>query len=321
MARVNLTDDDDELTTVIVDDRTKSLSDLQPNPENPRPTDAEVDAKVASLAEHGQLHNINIMSRSAFAAQKPHLVKDLTDEPFVVVNGNERLAAARKAGLSGLRYEIHDEWTANQIDEAVILENEDRTPLNALRLGRYLKQMVPRYGSERALAKALNRQPAWVNHRIKLTELRPELQDAIAAGRISFTVARECPRLHPELQGRLANGELPEDVAAAWLIRERIKPEDQLARWNGYGSAASASEGKPGTVPLKTDQDDTAHDSPPGTSADSEKPKSSSPPARVKPALVIRVSSREPGDVAAALRAHLSPEEITDLVRDLTTAD
>lgn len=326
MARVRLDDDDDEL---IVSPDTGSMpkllpvEQLQPNPENPRATDLEIDETAEDMKERGQLHNINVMSLEAFVAQKPHLSDKLTNQPYVVINGCRRLASARKAGLPGLKYEIHDEWSENQIDEAMITENVHRLDLNPLYLGRHLARMVPRYGSERALAKSLKRQPAWVNHRIGLTKLHPALQKAIEAGKIQFNVARECTRLHGDLQPLLASGELPQEVAQQWLAKERIKPAEQLSRWHAgppYDAHTATPDGS-GEYQVFTPREpgpgsgngDQRH-----AEADEQGKSAAQQRSKRRQEIVIRVKERSPAALADALRVNLTSEEIRELIQALT---
>ncbi|MGW7539450.1 hypothetical protein [Amycolatopsis sp. NPDC054798] len=315
MGRVVLTDDDDELTTVAVNERILPLGDMQPNPENPRPTTQQTDETAASLVEHGQLHNVNVMSLTVFISRKPHLVDKLTDQPFVVLNGNLRLAGAAQLGLPGLRYELHDEWTENQIDEAVIAENEHRKAMNPLLLGRHLKRMLPRYNnSERELARALKKAPAWVNHRIALTRLAEPLQDAIEADRIGWTIARECPRLHPELQERLAAGELAEDVARQWLVVDRLSKADQLERWTAM-TAVGTGVNTPYSPHHENESAPAGADAAEQTPVARPKtPAKTGTAKRAQPGLVIRVPERTPEAVATALRGHLTEDELNSVV-------
>lgn len=312
MSRVVLGEDDDELTVATADAAPQPVmmpcDQMQPNPENLRPTDLQIDETAKDLGENGQLHNINVMSKEAFLREKPHLAADLTDQPIVVINGCRRLAGARKAGLAGLRYEQHDEWTANQIDEAMIRENVHRLDLNPVLLGRKLADMVPRYGSERKLAAALSKQPAWVNHRIGLTKLHHDLQRAVEEDRILFKIARECTRLHPDLQPRLASGELPADVAQAWLVELRLKPDQQMVRWQ---------VGPPFTTTPDNPDVNFGQD---GESDISEaRSEGAGTPARPRrsPAIVIRIMERSPTELAAALRKELSDDEVHELVTEL----
>jgi ParB family chromosome partitioning protein len=240
------------------------------------------------------------MSRNAFLRAKPHLRDQLNGQPFVVINGCRRLAAALQAGLPGLKYEIHDDWTATQIDAASIRENVHRLDLNPLHLGRRLAAMVNSYGSERKLAAALNKQPAWVNHRIGLTKLHPDLQTEIEEDRLMFKLARECVRLHPELQPKLAAGELPTYVAQAWLVDLRLKPDQQMARWQSGPPYA-----------IEPDLESTEQ-----TEAD---PTPERAPRRT-PAIVIRLMERSPAELAAALRDTLSDDEVDELVKALRPA-
>lgn len=297
---------------------------MQPNPENPRPSDLQLDELCESLKARGQLQNVNVMTRAAFIAQKPYLTEQLTAAPYVVVNGCQRLAVGPKAGLPGLKYEIHDEWTADDIDEALISENEDRYNLNPMLLGRQLFRMLhrPKYGgtpdkpgSQRKLAEALGKQHPWVNQRIGLVKLDPTLQLAIEQGDVPWTIAREAVRLAAELQPKLATGELPHEVAQLWLVKQRIDQDEQLARWKAgppyTGAADGQAEQAAVTVESETppERDHAEETSVVGES----KPKA----PREKPAIVIRIMERSATDLAAALREQLSEEEVSELVTAL----
>lgn len=317
-----LGDDDDQL--VIVDrgaPRSKLIrvADLQPNPENPRPPDLDVHDMVESLKLSGQLQNINVMGRNAFLREKPYLADAVSSKPYVVINGRCRMLAAPQAGLDELKYEQHDEWTAEQIDRAVILENEDRLEVNPLLLGRYLARMLQRYGSQRELGRTLGKGQAWVQQRIGLTTLDETLQDAIGAGRIQFKLARACTRLAPELQPRLAAGELPADVASAWLITLKLKPDEQLTRFAAgqpYDidptlaggekptDAAAVDEKEPAAAP----EDPQKKDTPTGDNTRDSKPRP----------IVIRIAERTPRALAGALRKEFTEQEISELVQALT---
>lgn len=319
-------DEEDEIAVIATTGLPEQipLHKLQPNPENPRPLDLEIEEARDDLLSRGQLQNLNVMSRDAFLQRKPYLAEKLDDSPVVVINGCRRLAAAKAAGLPALMCRYRDDWTENDVDEAMITENVHRRELNPLLLGRHLKRMAERYGSKRKLAKAINKDPTWVRQRIDLTELHPDLQDAIADDRILFKVARECGRLHPDLQPALASGELPESVAQAWLTEERIRPEEQLARWKAgllYGQPGAASE-----YPVLTDEgNEEASGEAKATQGEDEYPVLTQPdgepqnkrsPKR-QPQLVIHVEEREPKAIASALREHLTQTEVEELIHAL----
>jgi ParB family chromosome partitioning protein len=304
MGRVKLGERDDELVVSAPDParpRILPLHQLQPNPENPRPPEADIQETADSLRDHGQLQNINVMTLASFRAQKPHLASQLTPAPYVVINGCRRLAAAHRAGLAGLRYEQHDDWTENDIDEAVVTENEQRLDVNPLELGRHLARMLPRYRSHRALAAALNKGQPWVSQRIGLTTLHPDLQAAVATDTVAFTLARECTRLHDDLQPLLASGELPAEVARLWLMELRLKADEQLTRWQA---------GPPYLV--EEHQDDNP--------VDQEGEQKELPVAREqRTGIVIRIADRSPSTLADVLRRRFTAEEIAELVHALTT--
>ncbi|WP_340672118.1 ParB N-terminal domain-containing protein (plasmid) [Saccharopolyspora sp. ID03-671] len=344
MARVVLGGDDDESDIAVIPSTALPedipLHKMQPNPENPRPTDLEVDETKEDLQARGQLQNLNVMSKAAFLDRKPYLADQLGSEPVVVINGCRRLAAAKAGGLKALSGRYRDDWTEDQIDEAMITENVHRKQLNPLLLGRHLKRMASRYGSQRKLAKGINKDPAWVRQRIALTDLHPDLQEAIEAERIMFKVARECSRLHPDLQPLLASGELPESVAQQWLTEERIRQDEQLARWKAGPPYVASDEPahRPATgdgeseYPVLTPEVQEAAAGTVGTEpselgdAQGEYPVLTEPKAPAgqprersarQPQLIIRVEERSPTALAEALREHLTAHEVKELIEAL----
>lgn len=288
-----------------------ALGDMQANPENPRSPEAEVDELADDLRDHGQLHNVNVMTLARFLEEKPHL-RDRVDQavPYVVVNGCLRLSAAPRAGLKALKYEIRDDWTVDDIDECLIGENVHRTALNPMRLARKLAEMLerPKYGgapgkpgSARKLGEALNKRHPWVPERLSLLKLAPVLQDAVEAERIPFHLARHCSRLHPDVQAGLAAGKLPEDVARAWLIKLKLDQTEQLRRWEA---------GEPFDVT-------------PVQAADEEESPATPPAARPKPVFSFRLMERSEVAVrefGAKLRDELTEDERAALVEELTAS-
>lgn len=299
---------------------TLALRLMQGNPENPRPADLDVSDTAASMALHGQLHNVNVMTLQAFVAAKPHLKDELTAAPYVVVNGNCRLLAAPKAGLKALRYELRDEWTADDIDLALIAENVHRQDLNPMLVGRRLALMLERpvYGGapgkpgrQEDLAAAIGKSKTWVNQRIALTKLQQPLQDAVEAGTVSWTVAREAKRLADELQPLLASGELPEDLAQQWLVRDRISKDEQRARW----AAGPPYTGQEYDVFRDGDEQPAA------AAVNGSKPAPGEQPERERkapPAVYIRLDSYDRGALADALSKSLEPGELKLLAAELT---
>lgn len=337
MGRVKLDYDEEDGVVETAAPNTVAVDQLQPNPENPRPTELEVTNTANDLKSRGQLQNINIMSLEVFSAAKPHLHDKLGPEPYVVVNGCLRLAAAVEAALPRLTYEQRDGWDENAIDEALINENELRLPLNPLLLGRHMEKMLPRYGSARQLAEALNKQQAWVSQRLRLTQLHPELQEAIEHDRVMFKIARECSRLHPELQAPFARGELPENVVRQWLIERRLPPEEQMRLWRDgppdlLGATGQAEITDEREYPVLTDDGETGNQTESAELSPSEYPvltgevseelapsSSSTGATKPRPQLVIKAVDRSAHSLARALRERLSEAELNELIAELNS--
>jgi ParB/RepB/Spo0J family partition protein len=310
--------------------RTAPLDQLAPNPGNPRDDDLDVEELAASFEEIGQLQSAAVVSRPVFLAVYPQYADDIAKSArWVVINGNRRLAAARKAGLSELKIDVSDQLGVDddRIDDAVIIENIHRQNLPPLREAAHLARMIKRHGSQRKLAKRIGKTQAYVSQRLSLLDLLPELQEALSAGTINVTDARKLAiqpeddqrsvmraldSLIPELREALADGSINLPTA-----RELGDLESDQQR-------AIAMSGPPYRLPVVAAQvanDDDAQldeETPVGDNrvitGRSERPRNSGSGQ----SLVIRVPLHAPEELATAIRAHLAPDELQALVRLLT---
>ncbi len=85
------------------------IKDIKPNPNNPRKIiPAELDRLVKSIQEFPEM-----------LAKRPIVV----DEKLVVLGGNMRLKACKKAGLKEIPVLIAEDWTEDQKKEFIIRDN------------------------------------------------------------------------------------------------------------------------------------------------------------------------------------------------------
>lgn len=314
--------------------RTAPLDQLAPNPANPRDTDLDVAELADSFAEIGQLQPAAVVSRAVFLAVYPEYADEIPVEArWVVVNGNRRLAAARKAGFAELKIDVSDQLGADddRIDDAVIIENIHRQELPPLREAAHLARMIKKHGSQRKVAKRIGKTQAYISQRLSLLDLLPELQAALAEGKLGVTAARKLAAkstaeqqaivdalnsLHAELHEALATGDI--SFAEAQALGALPEAEQQAIvysgppyklpeRDNAVITSASPSEGD--TVDESGDNSVIAAPPP-------AKPQKQS--ARRTPSLVIRVAPHSPEELAAAIREHLDADELQALARLLT---
>lgn len=235
--------DDTSLTVVAEADNPTSarLDQLAHNPENRRygydePEDEEL---VDSLRELGQVQAVTAVARDVFIAHFPQHTELLADARWVVVDGNRRLAAARRAGLPSLRLTVQDNLGAiddPRISEAALVANIHRAQLPPLLEARELASLVERHGSQSAVARRLSKSQGWISQRLALLRLTDELQQALRNGAITVEDAR---------------------AVASQPATKQVAALDLLRRNRSKGSAATAA-----AVPKPRHKDGAAADQP-----------------------------------------------------------
>lgn len=152
------------------------------NPDNPRSILGDLTDLAGSLKTHGQKQAITVMNRDAYIKANPDREADLEPETtHVVIDGSSRLAAAREAGLLGIKVMVSDDQgsTSEELLESALVANIHRQDLEELDEARALQRLLAIHGSQRALAKRLHRSQGWVSQRLALLNLKPELQALI----------------------------------------------------------------------------------------------------------------------------------------------
>lgn len=192
------------------------LEQIATNPLNAR-TEADEDrAELQHLADtiaaRGVLQPIVVCSVDAFLAQYPDQRAGVAGAAWVALIGNRRVAGSRLAGATSIRAVV-DVDTLGSIDEVMLVENGARRDLHPLReaeaLGRLRHQLKEREGSINDgsltdLARRIGMTRAYVQQRLNLLGLIPELRAALEAGTLLIARARELGTLDEEEQRRIA---------------------------------------------------------------------------------------------------------------------
>jgi ParB family transcriptional regulator, chromosome partitioning protein len=145
---------------------------IEQNPYQPRKTfdEDELAALSASIRTHGVL--------------QPLVVRQLGDR-YQLVAGERRLRAAREAGLTRVPVNVVD-FNDQQILEAALVENIQRSDLNPIEKAQGFKDYLTRYHmTHEQLAARLGLGRATITNLVALLELPAELQDAVRVGQLS----------------------------------------------------------------------------------------------------------------------------------------
>ncbi|MFD3337100.1 ParB/RepB/Spo0J family partition protein [Streptomyces sp. NPDC058700] len=246
------------------------VAKLAHNPENPREELQDIEDLADSLAARGLIQPVAVVTRTAFLSAHPRHEQSIGDAEYVVVDGNRRLAAAQMAGLDEIPAHLDDSFAT---DAEVLLENAlvaaiHNHDLEPIEQAKVLQTLVEKYGSQRQVAKALNKSSGWVTQRLALLKLTPELQQAVEEKSLPVEVARQVGQLPHQQQHRAAQEALTARAEAKQ--RRKIQPAPPSAY--GVSTPETPDEEPPAPVrpeppepkgayavstPAATDADDT----------------------------------------------------------------
>ncbi|MEU8550560.1 ParB/RepB/Spo0J family partition protein [Streptomyces roseoverticillatus] len=178
------------------------ISQLAHNPFNPREELTDLDETIASLQEKGQLTALTVVSRDAFLNAYPEAEKEIASAEWVVLDGNRRLASARRAGLPELRVDVNDALAASAADllENALIANLHRADIPPLDEAKVIRDLVKIHGSQGIVAQHLSKSGAWVSQRLALLELPDDLQEKVEAGELKVKDGRRIGRLPRDKQ-------------------------------------------------------------------------------------------------------------------------
>jgi ParB family chromosome partitioning protein len=160
--------------------RTIPIEMIEPNPDQPRKTfnEAELAELAESIAQKGLL--------------QPLLVRPMEGptERYQIVAGERRWRAAQRARLHDAPCVVR-ELTDRETLEIAIVENVQRSDLNAVEEARALRHLVETFGhTQEDVARAVGKSRAHVANTLRLLALPEIVLDRLAAGDISAGHAR-----------------------------------------------------------------------------------------------------------------------------------
>jgi len=169
---------DDEATPALEGLTELPLSDLRPNPEQPRKhfSEAALSELSESIREKGVL--------------QPLLVEPADDGSYLIVAGERRYRAALKAGIDRVPV-IPRSFSPAEKLEIALVENLQREDLNAIEEARaYQSLMETADATQDELAKRLGKNRSTIANALRLLRLPVAVQEAVAEGRLSPGHAR-----------------------------------------------------------------------------------------------------------------------------------
>jgi len=203
------------------------ISQIGPNPYQPRRdfNEQDLDELAASIRRQGLLQPLVVC---------PDIGPD-APTPYLLVAGERRLRAARKAGLEAVDCVVRSA-TRDQMLEFALVENIHRRDLNPVERAAAYRQFVERLAlTHEEAAERLSQPRATVSNYLRIMDLQEETQALIAGGALSFGHAKVLGALVEEPARQVA---LAHRVAAEGLS---VRQLERLV--TGPGGAAPSGPG------------------------------------------------------------------------------
>jgi ParB family transcriptional regulator, chromosome partitioning protein len=153
---------------------------IEPNPRQPRQQidPGELEELAASIREYGVLQPLIL----TYEPGEP--------ERFILIAGQRRLLAARLAGLESVPALLR-EASEQQRLELALIENVQRTDLNALEQAEAFRQLSDEFGlSHEAISTRVGKSRASITNTLRLLKLPEDVRSALAGAEISEGHAR-----------------------------------------------------------------------------------------------------------------------------------
>ncbi|WP_331742584.1 ParB/RepB/Spo0J family partition protein [Streptomyces sp. NBC_01006] len=274
---------------------------LAHNPFNLREDLTELDELAQSLISRGQLQPLAVATRMAFMEAHPGQTDGLGRAPYVVIDGNRRLAAAQLAGLKTMHIHVNDALSASAADilESALIANVHRVDVAPMDQARALQELVDVHGSQAQVAKRLGKTAAWVSQRLTLLNLTPALQEKVDTGELKVEPARRIGRLPQERQEAAAD----ETLNAPNPPRQRMHtPPPTVNGVNAVNAPAPAPAAAAAPNPAPAPPTVNAVNAPAAAQAPE--------PTRSPAAPRITIATDSPETIADGLTAHLTPDDL-----------
>jgi ParB family chromosome partitioning protein len=191
------------------------LDRISPNPRQPRRRmdDGAIATLTASIREHGVIQPILVIE---------------TIDGFQLVAGERRVRAARLAGLERIPAVVRQLGDREQLELALV-ENLQREDLDPIEAARGYRQLIDEFAfSQEQLAARVGRARSTVANTLRLLDLHPTVQTAIADGAITEGHGRAIGGLAGAHQARVLDTVVGDDLSVRQteeLVRRVREPK------------------------------------------------------------------------------------------------
>jgi ParB family chromosome partitioning protein len=191
------------------------LASIRPNPNQPRRHfgEAEMATLVESIREHGVL--------------QPVLVTETLDG-YQLVTGERRVRAAAQAGLERIPAIVRDLDDQARLELALV-ENLQREDLDPIEAAHGFRRLIDEFGfSHEQIASRVGRARSTVANTLRLLDLAPVVQTAIADRRISEGHGRALGGLSVEHQEHVLGAVIDQELSVRQteeLVRRLREPK------------------------------------------------------------------------------------------------
>lgn len=203
---------------------------IQQNPHQPRKAfDAEeLSGLCESLKVHGML--------------QPLVVRPKGDS-FQLVAGERRLRAAQSLGFTEVPVRVVD-FNDQQVLEAALVENIQRTDLNPIEKAQGFKDYLDRFGmTQEDLAGRLGLDRTTISNLVGLLDLTPEVQEAVRVRQITLGHAKVLKGIkNKERQVSLCKEVIARGYSVHALETLVKQPKHDAESTNGKGNGRPAAE-------------------------------------------------------------------------------
>ena len=157
-----------------------SIDRIIPNPKQPRRT--FIEAELEELAD----------SIRAKGVIQPILVRPDPNQPemFEIIAGERRWRAARRAGLTAMPAVVRA-FDDREVLEIAIIENVQRSDLNAVEEAEAYKSLIDRFGrTQESVAQQVGKSREHVSNTLRLLQLPEDVREHVREGRLTAGHAR-----------------------------------------------------------------------------------------------------------------------------------
>ncbi len=192
------------------------LARVSPNPFQPRRhmDETALEELAASIREHGIL--------------QPVLVTE-TLQGYQVIAGERRVRAARLAGLERIPAVVRQLADRDQLEVALV-ENVQRADLDPIDEAHAYRQLIDDFGlTQERVAERVGKARATIANTLRLLDLHPDVQAAIAGGRLTEGHGRALGGLGLEGQGHVLGTVLTQELSVRQteeLVRRLREPRE-----------------------------------------------------------------------------------------------